>query len=59
LQQAIHFPHSIGLLYSALTSYLGFHVNDGEWKVMGLAPYGEAKYVDQFRQLVLIKPDEL
>ncbi|MBD9362220.1 carbamoyltransferase family protein [Methylomonas fluvii] len=42
----IHFPHSIGLLYSAFTYYLGFKVNSGEYKVMGLAPYGEAKYVD-------------
>jgi carbamoyltransferase len=57
LDCAIHFPHSIGLLYSALTSYLGFQVNDGEWKVMGLAPYGEPKYVEPFRQLVQLKPD--
>ncbi|MCF7965104.1 MAG: carbamoyltransferase [Methylobacter tundripaludum] len=42
----IHFPHSIGLLYSAFTYYLGFKVNSGEYKVMGLAPYGEAKYTD-------------
>ena len=47
LDRAIHFPHSLGLLYSALTSYLGFQVNDGEWKVMGLAPYGEPRYVEQ------------
>ena len=40
----IYFPHSLGLLYSALTYYLGFKVNSGEYKVMGLAPYGEAKY---------------
>jgi carbamoyltransferase len=57
LDRAIRFPHSVGLLYSALTSYLGFQVNDGEWKVMGLAPYGEPRYVDQFRRLVNIKPD--
>jgi carbamoyltransferase len=57
LDRAIRFPHSVGLLYSALTSYLGFQVNDGEWKVMGLAPYGEPKYVDQFRRLVQIKED--
>ena len=57
LDRAIHFPHSVGLLYSALTSFLGFRVNDGEWKVMGLAPYGEPKYLDSFRQLVDIKPD--
>lgn len=42
----IHFPHSIGLLYSAFTYYLGFKVNSGEYKVMGLAPYGEARYSD-------------
>jgi len=57
LERAIHFPHSIGLLYSALTSYLGFQVNDGEWKVMGLAPYGEPKYIEEFRQLVHTRPD--
>jgi carbamoyltransferase len=45
----IHFPHSIGLLYSALTYYTGFKVNSGEYKVMGLAPYGEPKYA----QLIL------
>ena len=42
--QEIHFPHSLGLLYSALTFYTGFKVNSGEYKVMGLAPYGEPKY---------------
>ncbi len=42
----IHFPHSIGLLYSAFTYYIGFKVNSGEYKVMGLAPYGEPKYKD-------------
>jgi carbamoyltransferase len=57
LSRAIHFPHSIGLLYSALTSYLGFQVNDGEWKVMGLAPYGEPRYVEPFRRLVQMHPD--
>lgn len=43
----IHFPHSLGLLYSAFTQYLGFRVNSGEYKVMGLAPYGVAKYRDR------------
>ena len=57
LDQQIHFPHSIGLLYSAITSYLGFRVNDAEWKVMGLAPYGEPKYLDQFEKLVDMKDD--
>jgi carbamoyltransferase len=46
LLQELHFPHSLGLLYSAFTYYLGFKVNSGEYKVMGLAPYGEPKYVD-------------
>ncbi len=52
LFEEVHFPSSLGLLYSALTSYLGFEVNDGEYKVMGLAPYGEPRYVDQIRKLV-------
>ena len=42
----IHFPHSLGLLYSAFTYYIGFKVNSGEYKVMGLAPYGEPHYAD-------------
>ncbi|MDZ4785393.1 MAG: carbamoyltransferase [bacterium] len=46
LQYELHFPHSLGLLYSAFTYYTGFKVNSGEYKVMGLAPYGEPKYVD-------------
>jgi carbamoyltransferase len=54
----IHFPHSIGLLYSALTYYTGFKVNSGEYKVMGLAPYGEPKYRDRIlSHLVDLKPD--
>lgn len=57
LERSIHFPHSIGLLYSALTAYLGFRVNDAEWKVMGLAPYGRPTYVDQFRRLLSIQDD--
>ena len=44
----IHFPHSIGLLYSAFTYYTGFKVNSGEYKVMGLAPYGQPKYKDLY-----------
>lgn len=51
------FPHSVGLLFSAITAYLGFQVNDAEWKVMGLAPYGEPKYLDKFREIVDIKED--
>lgn len=46
LSKEIRFPHSLGMLYSAFTYYLGFKVNDGEYKVMGLAPYGEPRYVD-------------
>jgi carbamoyltransferase len=54
----IHFPHSLGLLYSAFTYYTGFKVNSGEYKVMGLAPYGEPKYVKQIRDhLIDIKDD--
>ena len=47
LLKEIRFPHSLGMLYSAFTYYLGFKVNDGEYKVMGLAPYGEPKYVQK------------
>ncbi|MFM9069440.1 MAG: carbamoyltransferase [Planctomycetota bacterium] len=58
LHQEIRFPHSLGLLYSAITYYLGFRVNSGEYKVMGLAPYGEPKYVDLIRNhLIDIKDD--
>ena len=54
----IPFPHSIGLLYSAFTYYTGFKVNSGEYKVMGLAPYGEPKYVKTILEnLVDVKPD--
>lgn len=54
----INFPHSLGLLYSAFTYYCGFRVNSGEYKLMGLAPYGEPKYVDKIRKhLIDIKPD--
>lgn len=54
----IHFPHSIGLLYSAFTYYIGFKVNSGEYKVMGLAPYGEPRYVDLIKtHLIDIKED--
>ncbi|HEY0781398.1 MAG TPA: carbamoyltransferase N-terminal domain-containing protein, partial [Thermoanaerobaculia bacterium] len=48
----VEFPHSLGLLYSTITSYLGFAVNDGEYKVMGLAPYGRPRFVEQVRALV-------
>ena len=56
--QEIHFPHSLGLLYSALTYYTGFKVNSGEYKVMGLAPYGEPKYAKLILDnLIDLKPD--
>jgi len=54
----IRFPHSLGLLYSAFTYYAGFKVNSGEYKLMGLAPYGEPKYENKIREhLIDIKPD--
>ncbi len=54
----IHFPHSLGLLYSAFTYYTGFKVNSGEYKVMGLAPYGEPKYADLiYEHLIDVKED--
>ena len=54
----IHFPHSIGLLYSAFTYYTGFKVNSGEYKVMGLAPYGQPKYKDLIiKELIDLKED--
>jgi carbamoyltransferase len=51
------YPHSIGLLYSAFTAFLGFEVNDGEYKVMGMAPYGRPKYVDEVRKLIELGDD--
>jgi len=58
MTKEIHFPHSLGLLYSAFTYYTGFRVNSGEYKVMGLAPYGEPKYVDLiFDHLIDVKDD--
>ena len=54
----LKYPHSLGLLYSAFTYYAGFKVNFGEYKLMGLAPYGEAKYVDTIKDnLIDIKED--
>jgi carbamoyltransferase len=57
LFREIRFPHSLGLLYSAFTYYLGFKVNSAEYKVMGLAPYGVPRYVDQVRKLIEIRED--
>ncbi len=58
LKQELRFPHSLGLLYSAFTYYTGFRVNSGEYKLMGLAPYGEPAYRDQILEHLLdLKPD--
>jgi carbamoyltransferase len=58
IKKEIHFPHSLGLLYSAFTYYTGFKVNSGEYKLMGLAPYGEPKYYNQIKDnLIDIKND--
>jgi carbamoyltransferase len=58
IRKEIHFPHSLGLIYSAFTYYTGFKVNSGEYKVMGLAPYGSPKYAQLIRDnLIDIKPD--
>lgn len=53
----IRFPHSLGLLYSAFTAFLGFEVNEGEYKVMGMAPYGEPRYLDRIYQLIEVNHD--
>ena len=58
MKKEIHFPHSLGLLYSAITYYIGFKVNSGEYKVMGLAPYGDPKYATLIKEhLIDIKED--
>jgi carbamoyltransferase len=57
LLRELHFPHSIGLLYSAITAYLGFEVNEGEYKVMGLSAYGEPRFADELRRLCKIEED--
>ena len=53
VMKEIHFPHSLGLLYSAFTYYIGFKVNSGEYKVMGLAPYGEPRYADLIKEKLI------
>lgn len=53
----MHYPDSLGLLYTAVTTYLGFEALEGEGKVMGLAGYGKPKYLDKFREIVLVRPD--
>jgi carbamoyltransferase len=55
LFEEVEFPHSLGLLYSTITAYLGFEVNEGEYKVMGLAPYGTPRYVDELHQLISVE----
>ena len=57
IKKEIHFPHSLGLLYSAFTYYTGFKVNSGEYKLMGLAPYGNPIYEDKIKKLIDIKED--
>jgi len=58
LLKEIKFPHSLGLLYSAFTAFLGFKVNNGEYKVMGMAPYGEPRYVDRiYDNLIKVASD--
>ena len=57
IKKEIHFPHSIGLLYSAFTYYTGFKVNSGEYKLMGLAPYGNPIYKNKVKKLIDIKDD--
>ena len=57
IKKEIHFPHSLGLLYSAFTYYTGFKVNSGEYKLMGLAPYGNPIYQDKISQIIDVKDD--
>ena len=54
----MRFPHSLGLLYSAFTQFTGFKVNSGEYKMMGLAPYGEPRYVDAILQNIVDLKDD-
>ncbi|MCP5062397.1 MAG: carbamoyltransferase [Ignavibacteriae bacterium] len=58
IHSELHFPHSIGLLYSAFTYFTGFKVNSGEYKIMGLAPYGEPKYVKQIYENIIDLKDD-
>ena len=57
IKKEIHFPHSLGLLYSAFTYYTGFKVNSGEYKLMGLAPYGKPNYVSEIMKIIDLKKD--
>jgi carbamoyltransferase len=57
LTHELAFPHSLGLLYSVFTAFLGFEVNEGEYKVMGMAPFGEPKYVDRVKEVIELRED--
>lgn len=57
LESEIRFPHSLGLLYSTFTAWLGFRVNNGEYKVMGMAPYGRPRYMDRVRKVIRVADD--
>ena len=57
IKKEIHFPHSLGLLYSAFTYYIGFKVNSGEYKLMGLAPYGKPIYEEKIKKIIEVKED--
>ncbi|MDO8657399.1 MAG: carbamoyltransferase N-terminal domain-containing protein [Candidatus Levybacteria bacterium] len=57
LKEELIFPHSLGLLYSAFTVFTGFEANEGEYKMMGLAPYGKPKYVEEIKKIIDIKED--
>src|SRR5687767_14299984 len=57
LMSEIRFPHSLGLLYSVFTAFLGFEVNEGEYKVMGMAPFGTPRYIDKVHKLIRIGSD--
>ena len=57
LEQESRFPHSLGLLYSAFTAYCGFEVNEGEYKLMGMAPYGQPRYVDRIEKMIHVGSD--
>jgi carbamoyltransferase len=57
LEAELRFPHSLGLLYSAFTAWLGFEVNEGEYKVMGMAPYGKPRYLDRVQRVVHVYED--
>ncbi len=57
IKKQIDFPHSLGLFYSVFTAFLGFKINDGEYKVMGMAPYGRPKYVDKIYRMIKVNED--